>query len=198
MRTVVEDARAQMVDANLPFKLWAKLMNTMVYIKNRSPTSAVYEKTITLIQDFHPDERSNVNHICIVGSEAYMFHESVTRPGMTSKTLTRYLVGYGGRNQYQIYNSTRHSMFLRRDIEFNEQVVGPFKPAITINNSFENSTDVRMNNLIDGKNGWIIKSGNSPVYSASTKARHRRCMCLQVACTRSMKSNTLSNCENNN
>lgn len=37
MRTVVEGARAQMIDANLPIKLWAESINTMVYIKNRSP-----------------------------------------------------------------------------------------------------------------------------------------------------------------
>ena len=53
MRIVVEEARAQIVDANLLIKLWAESINTMIYIKNRSPSSAVYEDIITPIQDFH-------------------------------------------------------------------------------------------------------------------------------------------------
>lgn len=32
MRSVVEGARAQMIDANLPIKLWAESTNTMIYI----------------------------------------------------------------------------------------------------------------------------------------------------------------------
>lgn len=139
MRTIVEGARAQMVDANLPLKLWAESINTMIYIKNRSPTSAVYEGTITLIQDFHCGELPHIDHIRIFGSETYMFHESTTRPGMTPKTWTGYFVRYGGRNQYRIYDLVRHSVFLRRNVEINEQVVGPPKPTITTDNSFENT-----------------------------------------------------------
>ena len=94
MRTIVEGARAQMVDANLPLKLWAKSINTMVYIKNRSPTSAVYEGTITPIQDFHRGKLPHVDHIRIFGSETYVFYKSTTRPGMIPKTWTGYRVGY--------------------------------------------------------------------------------------------------------
>ena len=118
MRTVVEGARAQMVDSNLPLKLWAESINTMVYIKNRSPTSAVHECTITPVQDFHRGESPRVDHIRIFGSEAHVFEESDTRPGMRSKAWTGYLVGYGGRNQYRIYDPTRHAVFIRRDVHF--------------------------------------------------------------------------------
>lgn len=116
-------------------------MSTMVYIKNQSPTSAVYKGTITPIQDFHCGKPPNVDHILIFGSEVYVFHESATWPGMTSKTWTGYLVGYSGRNQYQIYDPARHFVFLQRDVNFNEQVVGPPKPVITIDNSFEKETN---------------------------------------------------------
>ena len=85
MRTVVEGARAQMVDANLPIKLWAESINTMVYIKNRSPTSAIYEGTITPIQDFHRGSPPNVDHIRIFGSETFVFNKSDSQPGLTSK-----------------------------------------------------------------------------------------------------------------
>lgn len=140
MRTVVEGARAQMLDANLPLKLWAESINTMVYIKNRSPTSALYEGTITPIQDFHRGNPPRVDHIRIFGSEAYVFDESATRPGLTSKSWTGYLVGYDGRNQYRIYDPSRHSVFVRRDVHFNERVVGPARPILTVDNSFGGET----------------------------------------------------------
>lgn len=53
MRTVVKGTRAQMIDANLPTKLWAESIDILVYIKNKSPTSAIYEGTMISIQDFH-------------------------------------------------------------------------------------------------------------------------------------------------
>lgn len=112
-----------MLDANLPLKLWAESINIMVYIKNRSSTSALYKGTITLIQDFHQGNPPIVDQIRIFGSEAYVFDESATRPGLNSKVWMRYLVGYDGRNQYCIYDPARHFVFVRRDVHFNKRVV---------------------------------------------------------------------------
>ena len=74
-----------MIDANLPIKLWAESINTMVYIINRSPASAVYEGTMTPIQDFDHGDPPNVDHIRIFGSETYVFNESDSQPALTSK-----------------------------------------------------------------------------------------------------------------
>lgn len=49
MQTVVEGAQAQILNVNRFLKLQAKSINTMVYIKNRLPTSALYKGTITSI-----------------------------------------------------------------------------------------------------------------------------------------------------
>lgn len=48
----------------------------MVYIKNKSPTSAVYEGTMTPIQDFYQGSLPNVDHIRIFSLETYVFNES--------------------------------------------------------------------------------------------------------------------------
>ena len=83
-----------MIDANLPINLWVESINTMVYIKNRSLASAVYESRMTPIQDFHHRDPTNIDHIRIFGSETYVFNESDSQPGLTSKAWTGYLVGY--------------------------------------------------------------------------------------------------------
>ncbi len=97
----------------------------MVYIKNRSPASAIYKSTMTPIQDFHLGDPPNVDHIRIFGSEIYVFNESDSQPGLTSKAWAGYLVGYDARNQYRIYDPARNAVFVRRDVRFNEEVVGP-------------------------------------------------------------------------
>ena len=92
IRTVVQRARAKMIDANLPIKLWAESINTMVCIKNRSPASAVDKGTMTLIQDFHHGDPPNIDHIRIFGSKTYVFNEFDSQRGPSSKAWTGYLV----------------------------------------------------------------------------------------------------------
>ena len=124
-----------MIDVNLPIKLWAESINTMVNIKNRSPASAVYEGTITLIQDFYHGDPSNIDHMRIFGFETYVFNESDSQLGLTSKAWTGYLVGCNARNQYRIDDLACNVVYIRRDVRFNGRVVGPPKPITTYNNS---------------------------------------------------------------
>ncbi len=133
-----------MIDVNLLIKLWAESINTMVYIKNRSPASAVYEVTITLIQDFYHGNPPNVDHIRIFGSETYVFNESDSPLGLTSKAWTGYLVGCSAQNQFRIYDLACSAVYIRRDVRFNELVVGPPKPITTYDNSFhdKNTGDI--------------------------------------------------------
>ena len=141
IQTVAEGAQAQMLDASLLLKLWAKSINTMVYIKNRSSTSALCKGIITPIQDFYQGNPLRVDHIQIFSLEAYVFDESATKPGLTSKAWMSYLVGYNKRNQYCIYDLARHSVFVGRDVHFNEQVIRPAQPILTVNNSFGGTAD---------------------------------------------------------
>ena len=149
-----------MVDTNLPIKLLAESINTMVYIKNRSLTSAVYEVIMTSIQDFYRGNPPNVDHIRIFGSETYIFNESDSQPVLTSKAWKRYLVGYGARNQYRIFDLARNAVYVQRDVRFNEQVVSHPKSIITYDNSFQdkNTGDtVQKFPLLSGEKEQLIR-----------------------------------------
>lgn len=91
---------------------------------------------MTPIQDFHCGDPPNVDHIRIFGSKTYVFNESDSQPGLTSKAWAGYLVGYGARNQYRIYDPARNAVYVREDVRFNGRVVGPPKPIATYDNSF--------------------------------------------------------------
>ncbi len=40
-RTIVESARSMLFHSNTPTELWAEVVNTVVYLRNRSPTTAL-------------------------------------------------------------------------------------------------------------------------------------------------------------
>ncbi len=46
------------------------------------------------------------------------------------------MLGYDAQNQYRIYDPARNAVYVRRDVRFNEKVVGPPKPITNYDNSF--------------------------------------------------------------
>ena len=44
-RTLIESARSMLYHAKMPLKFWAEAVNTATYLHNRSPTSALKDKT---------------------------------------------------------------------------------------------------------------------------------------------------------
>ena len=126
MRTIVEGARAMMLDSHLPLILWAEALTTMTYIRNRSPTPfTVQQSTVTPFQAWNHGAQPTIDHLRIFGSTTYVFNESQPLPKLAAKSWTGYLVGYEGRHQYRIYDPDRHAVFVRRDVIFNEALIGP-------------------------------------------------------------------------
>ena len=121
----MERARAQIVDSGLPLKLWSESISTMVYLRIRSPSSAVKDKTITRFQAWHKGDPPAIDHIRIFGCTAYVFDETKPKPKLASKTWTGYLVDYEGHHQYRIYDPARQAVYIPRDVIFDKNVVGP-------------------------------------------------------------------------
>ncbi len=127
-----------MVDINLPIKLYAEFMNIIVYINNELPTTVVYESIITSIQDYHRSDPLYVDPISIFDSKTYIINESDSQPRLTSKDWMGYLVGYGTRSNYRIYDSAFNTIYDQKKFQLNEQIVGPRESIITYDNIFQN------------------------------------------------------------
>ncbi len=131
MRTTIEGARTIMVDSGLPLHLWTEAISTMVYLKNKSPSSAIQDGKVTLEEAFTQESQPSVDHLRIFSFMALVFDED---PGskLQSKAWKEYLVGYERKNQYRIYEPTCRQVFVRRDVTFYEDVIGPNgKPSQT-------------------------------------------------------------------
>lgn len=68
-RTLVESARSMLIHAKMPLKFWAEAVNTAVYLHNRSPTSALKDKT-----PFESwfGKKPNVSHFKVFGSVCFV------------------------------------------------------------------------------------------------------------------------------
>ena len=99
----------------------------MVYLRIRSPSSAISDQTITLFPACHKSNPTAVGHIRIFGCTAYVFDETTPKPKLASKTSTGFLVGFEGHNQYRIYDPVRQGVYVRRDVVFDESSVGPVR-----------------------------------------------------------------------
>ncbi|CAL2253823.1 unnamed protein product [Prunus armeniaca] len=75
-RTVVEMARTMMHEKKIPFKFWAEVVNTAVYLQNRSPTSAL--DNTTPFEKFS-GRKPGVKHLRIFGSLCYIHIPSQKR-----------------------------------------------------------------------------------------------------------------------
>lgn len=136
MRTIVEGARAQMIDSGLLLNLWAKSMSTMVYPRIWSTRSAIEDKMITPLHAWHKDEPPAVDHIRIFGSTAYIFDKTKPKLKLASKTRTAYLISYERHYQYRIYDPTWQAVYIRCNVIFDKNTVGPPRasPISDVNN----------------------------------------------------------------
>ena len=67
-RTLVEKRGSMLFYAHLPLKFWAEALSTAVYLRNRSPTKAVEDKTP---YEAWSGDRPNVKHLRVFGCIAY-------------------------------------------------------------------------------------------------------------------------------
>ena len=76
MQRIVENARAMIIDFHLPLILWAKVLSTMAYIKNRLPTPfTIQQSTITPFQTCNHSIQPTLDHLRIFGSTTYILNK---------------------------------------------------------------------------------------------------------------------------
>ena len=76
MHTTVEGAQTIMVDSGLPLHLWTEALSTMVYLKNKSPSSAIQDGKVTPEEAFTQQGQPRVDHLRIFCSMALVFDEN--------------------------------------------------------------------------------------------------------------------------
>ena len=107
-----------LADANLPQKFWAEAVTTAAYLRNRSPTKAVKQRTPF---EAWTGAKPRVDHLRRFGCAAYSHIPKDERKKLESKSRKCLLLVYGTETKgYRLYDSSRERDFFSRDVLFNE------------------------------------------------------------------------------
>src|SRR5579859_4278711 len=116
-RTIMERVKGIIAEFKLDKRLWMELAETVVYLKNRSPTSAV----TTTPYEMWRGNKPGVAHLRIIGSTAYIHIPKEKRTKLDTHSQKGIMIGYGGgTNQYKVWDLTRDDIVVSRDVVFIE------------------------------------------------------------------------------
>ena len=128
-RTIVETVRSMLQDAMLPLRFWAEALGTAVYLRNRSPTTAVEGMTPF---EAWTGRKPNVGHLRVFGCIAYAHVPKDERTKFESKTRKCVFLGYGTRTKgYRLYDPRRRKVFFSRDVVFDESRTWFFEKEVS-------------------------------------------------------------------
>ena len=121
-RTIVETARSMLAEAKLPRRFWAEAVATAVYLRNRSPTTAV--KGMTPFEAL-TGEKPQVDTLRVFGCLAYAHIHKDERQKFDSKARRCIFLGYGTVTKgYRLYDVNRSKVLYSRDVIFDESKPG--------------------------------------------------------------------------
>ena len=101
-RTIMEGARSMLYQAKLPLDFWAEGCSTVVYLHNRSPTTASKDK-IQFQRLFC--RRPDISNLRVFGCVSYVHDPDNQRRKLDAKTHRAIFVGYPpGVKGYKLYD----------------------------------------------------------------------------------------------
>ena len=128
-RTVIQRVKAILAETGLPKTLWMEIAQTVVYLKNRSPTR-VHLKTQSPTQALEGNKtpyeawhgkKPDLQHLKVLGTTSHVFIPKEKRIKLDFNTRECRLVGYGGTNQYRLYDPLKDDVIVSRNVIFDSE-----------------------------------------------------------------------------
>lgn len=114
-RTLFDMTRCFLNDsATLIKPLWAELVKTSCYIKNRLPssTNATFKSPFEMLYNRQP----TVDHLRIIGSECFCHKTGKITEKLAERSTQCVLVGYESENIFRVFDASTNSVFRCRDV----------------------------------------------------------------------------------
>lgn len=119
-RTLVEMARCMMLEAKLPKSLWAEMINTATYLRNRCPTKLLDNKTP---HEIWFGEKPYIGFLRIIGSKVIALNKRNNRKKFDPKGIEYRLVGYSQESKaYRLWRPGTKTIIKARDVKFFEEM----------------------------------------------------------------------------
>lgn len=113
-RSVIESARAMLLESGLPDRLWGEAINTAVYLKNRLTNKRTANQTpYELFHGRAPD----YSHLIEFGQQVHVLDKGSNLSKFQQKTVEAFMVGYTERvNSYRCYSPIKRDVFISSDV----------------------------------------------------------------------------------
>lgn len=99
--TIRDKLLPTMIGGNIPKEFWPEVLQTVNYLRNRSPHSALDVTPWQMVYGQEP----NIGHIRTLGTKVWYLLPSTKRKKLDDKAAEGILVGYRGASIYRILNS---------------------------------------------------------------------------------------------
>ena len=107
-----------MTEKNMPHFYWAKAVNTVVYLMNRNPTTAVQNVTP---EEKYTGTKPDLSHMKVFGCIAYVHVPDEMRTKLDPKAKKCVSIGYSlEKKGYKCYNPTTRDVRVSKDVVFDE------------------------------------------------------------------------------
>ena len=116
-RTLVEMARAMLIHSGLNEHFWAEALKTAVYIRNRTTTKILCDKTPFEVWNGY---KPTISHLKVFGAKAIALNKNISKK-FASKGDEYIMIGYSEQNKaHKLYNPTTRKAIVARDVIFFE------------------------------------------------------------------------------
>ena len=123
-RTIVEMARCMLFEANFPNSLWAEMVNTAVYLRNRSATKSLEGKTPF---EAWTQQKPCVKFLTTIGSKTIVLNKRQSHGKFQPKGEEYMLVGYSSESKaYRLWKQGTKTIIKSRDVKFFENIKSSF------------------------------------------------------------------------
>ena len=117
-RTLMEKARCMLSGAGIGQEFWAEAVGTACYLVNRSPSSALGDKTP---QEVWTGKEPSLTHLKVFGCDAYVHVPKENRSKLDKKAEKCIFIGYkDGLKGYKLWNPETKKVVYSRDVVFRE------------------------------------------------------------------------------
>eukprot|EP00253_Pinus_taeda_P035717 PITA_35717 len=117
-KTLMERARSMLSGAGLGHEFCAKAVDTACYLLNKSPSSALEDKTP---QEVWTGKKTSLSHLRVFGCDAYVHVPKEKQTKLDSKSEKCIFIGYkNGLKSYKLWNLVRRKVVYSRDVVFRE------------------------------------------------------------------------------
>ena len=129
---------------NISNGFWAEAINTVVYLKNWSPTKKLSFRTLFEILYGH---KLDVSHLILFGCTAFAHITKANIRKLDAKSIKCVFIGYcTDQKAYKLFDPSSHKLFASRDVVFHENA----DKSDTMNDTWHISNDdhVKIDTLV--------------------------------------------------